>query len=134
MEIVPLQMMQTAMDKIMSQLSLLERAEKRLKTYSTMKHNVSDRHCIPSIKKWLPGTWSDLPFSDRTVKSDDAIIDLSPWLFRIPLVLSWCWAQLILFFENVGLRRWRRNVTCSFVGFLAEIYGELWCTLLTTER
>ena len=49
----------------------------------------SDRHWLPAIQQWLPGSWSNTTIADRTVKADGADIDFSPWNAIIQLVFSW---------------------------------------------
>lgn len=137
-EIVPLQMMRAVMDEIVAQLTPAERPEKRIKvSHSPLESSPvtdADRHWLPTLEKWLPGSWADLPISDRAVKSDDATINFLPWHSRIQMVLPWCRYRLITFFEQLGLRRWKRNITRSLRTYMSETYGAQWLTKLIKVR
>lgn len=103
-----LQIMRTVMDEIISQLTPAKEAAKRLKISHTPAASSLcsevDRHWIPpALQKWLPGSWAaELPISDRAVKSDNAVVNLSPWHSRIQLVLPWCRTRFITLFEELG--------------------------------
>ncbi|KAI2505418.1 hypothetical protein MHU86_9031 [Fragilaria crotonensis] len=136
-EIVPLQMMRAVMDEIISQLTPPGEASKRLKISHTPASSIcseADRHWIPALRKWLPGSWSEFPISEQAVKSDDATVNVSPWHSRIQLVLPWCRTRLIRLFEDLGLRRWKRNITRSFRDYLSTTYGDQWPARLAQIR
>ena len=85
----------------------------------------TDAVWLETIEKWLPGTWADVQIADRAVKSDDAMVDFSPWYNRIRLVLPCPLASLVTF-EELGMRTWRRSLTKSFTTYLVRRYGPRW--------
>ena len=85
----------------------------------------TDATWLGSIEKWLPGTWADAPIADRAAKSDNALVDLSPWYNRIRLVLP-CPLSSLVTLEELGMKIWRRGLTKSFIRYLKGRYGSDW--------
>ena len=104
----------------------MSRTKKSRGTHEEGDHTATiDAFWIQSIGKWLPGTWAEAPIADRAVKSDDAIVDFSPWWNRIRMVLP-CPLKNLVSFEELGMHFWRRSLRQSFVRYLTGRYGHNW--------
>ena len=95
-----------------------------------LSNSSTDAVWLTSIGKWLPGSWADAQIADRAVKSDDALVDFSPWYNRIRLVLP-CPLGTLLTMEKLGMQIWRRALRKSFLSYLDERYGPGWLSMST---
>ena len=95
--------MRAVMDQILAHLTPAEatvnKRAKVLRNAQPALSDAADRHWLPALQRWLPGAWANIPISDRAVKSDEAIIDLTPWRLRIQFVLPWCSDNFLELFE-----------------------------------
>ena len=56
---------------------------KRVKVLSVRESELwvmpaADRHWLPSMERWLPGSWACTPIADKAVKEDGADINFAP--------------------------------------------------------
>ena len=139
MEIVPLQLLRAVMDVVLEQLTpSLSNAGKRRKLVDTSIVNPSatrvDRHWLPALNRWLPGSWAEAPIADKAVKADGADINFVPWHERIQLVIPWCQTRQLRTMERACMRRWQGQLTRSLTTYLAATYGKDWVAILLAGR
>ena len=91
-----------------------------------------DRVWIPTLSKWLPGSWTETAIANKAVKSDNAVVDFYPWHQRIMLVCP-CPSAAIVTLEETMLRVWRRGLVLSFRHYLRCRYGVNWAEFLRIE-
>ena len=139
-DILPLQVFRVVAEAAWNAISLkvldedMSCTKKSRGTHEEGDHTATiDAFWVQSIGKWLPGTWADAPIADRAVKSDDAIVDFSPWWNRIRLVLP-CPLKNLVSFEELGMHYWRRSLRHSFVRYLTGRYGHNWLEESTRRR
>ena len=141
-EIVPLQMLRSVMDAVLGQLTPGALKETQSPVGKRRKLEVAaidptttvlpgvpaaaDRHWLPTLNRWLSGSWTDAPIADKAVKANGAVINVITWHNRIQLVLPWCRDRQLRTMERACMRRWRRQVTLSFTAFLSTTYGANW--------
>ena len=127
----PLQILRAVMEGILSRqpIETCDLPPKRLKLIPSDKGLNDDRHWIPSLGRWLPGSWADTEISDKAVKSDDADIDFFPWNQRIMLVLPWISSRAIRIMEHLCYIRWCRFLTSSFRRYLRSRYDNYFSEL-----
>ena len=125
--ILPLQLFRSVIDFVINQSDVNRVSTKRVSTIIedevVSPPTAIDACWIPSISKWLPGSWSLAEIASEAVKSDDAPVDFTPWHRRIQLVLP-CSDDNIAVLERFSTRRWRRNVCHSLFRFLRHAYGD----------
>ena len=92
-----------------------------------------DQEWVPSLQRWLAGTWALVPIADKAVKSDDAQVNVFPWHQRISLLFP-CERTIFDRLTRFAMRRWRSNVIRSFVAYLNVQYGQEWRSLLSRKR
>ena len=144
-EALPLQLLRSVMEYVLPHLMSdeAEPAPKRRRTSVLLpRNNVTshsesdsvDMHWLPSLSRWLPGTWTDTEIADRAVKSDNAGIDFYPWNQRIALVLPWTTPRIIRIMEDQSFIRWFRALTRSLCQYLRSTYGSDWMVQLAKAR
>lgn len=138
---VPLQLCRSVMEEVLGQLAppgrmTEEGCPKRAKVElpPPAMGDTSEFHWLPSIGRWLSGSWTHTSIADRAVKADSAAIDFFPWNQRIQLVFPHVTAHLIRKFERAALNRWRRNLYRSFIRYLEHQYGTHWAQRLRRSR
>jgi hypothetical protein len=92
-----------------------------------------DQEWVPSLQRWLAGTWALVPIADKAVKSDDAQVNVFPWHQRISLLFP-CERTIFDRLTRFAMRRWRSDVIRSFVAYLKVQYGQEWRSLLSRKR
>jgi hypothetical protein len=136
-EIVPMQLFRAVMDAVLAQLNpvLAGRNLKRPKVMVPSGQMVTiDRHWLPTLARWIPGTWTDTPISDRAVKADNANIEFFPWHARIQSILPGVGVRDIATFERCLLRSWCLKLLRSFLAYLRVTYGANWVSCLAYAR
>jgi hypothetical protein len=128
--IVPLQHFRTVIDHILGQLGPPSPPVCRQKMSCGNKpceevQLAEDGIWLPSINKWLSGSWADVDISSQAVKSDDAVVDCRPWHLRISLALP-CQPRTLEVMARLAMRRWRFNIVTSFFSYLNHQYGSEW--------
>ena len=94
----------------------------------------SDLTWLPSVQRWLPGSWADAPIADKAVKSDDAEVNVHSWHQRI-MLLNPCTAATLAVLARFATRWWRRRLIHSFfASYLRRRYGGAWATFLRQSR
>ena len=89
---------------------------------------------LPTMGKWLPGSWTEATIASKAVKADNADVDFRPWNLRISLVFPTADSRVLRCFELLALRRWRHLVSRSFFGYLRKQYGVRWAKRLMEAR
>ena len=79
------------MDEVLSQLMPSEGGGKRVKVLPVGESKpwvvpAADRHWLPSMERWLPGSWACTPIADKAVKEDGADINFA----HGTLGFNWC--------------------------------------------
>ena len=125
--ILPLQLFRSVIDCVTGHLEVTPAP---LKRHTASQDEVVsfpeiDACWLPSISKWLPGSWSLTEIASKAVKADNAPVDFTPWHRRIQLVLP-CSDDTIAVLERFAARIWRRNVCQSLFIFLRREYGKDW--------
>ena len=62
---------------------------------------------MSQLKRWLPGSWTDIVIANKAVKSDNAEVEFYPWHQRIMLLFP-CAPITITSFETFAVRMWKR--------------------------
>ena len=88
-DIVPIQLFRSVLDHVTDHILPSSPPPKRV-LRSTPGHDVgmsptSTDAWLPSIGRWLPGSWADAVIASKAVKSDNSPIDFKPWRRRIQL-------------------------------------------------
>ncbi|KAI2498994.1 hypothetical protein MHU86_15498 [Fragilaria crotonensis] len=141
-KVVPIHMFRVVLDAVLEQIgpATQERAGQRQKLQAPSLPSTTivealplplDRAWLDDLGTWLPGSWTDITIANKAVKSDNAVVDFYPWHQRIMLVLP-CPPKAIVSFEEFALRIWRRNVTSSFLRYMATTHGDNWATRVNT--
>ena len=135
-DIVPLQIPRAVIDTVVLTHLPMEPDHSTLLVSSppislAAETTLDDDSCwLPSLQRFLPGSWTNTPIADRAVKADGASVDFFPWHQRVRLVLP-CPEHVLEIIERFGMRLWRRNIVRSFVAYLYSAYGPDWPTLLS---
>ena len=132
----PLQILSAVMESILSGMESDGTAPaKRIKQLPTPSLGTcDDRVWLPSLGRWMPGSWSETAISDKAVKADCADIDFFPWNQRIRLVLPWITPRVIKIMERLCYTRWCRSLFSSFSRYLRARYGTNWPSKLGQLR
>jgi hypothetical protein len=88
-DLIPLQLCRSVIDSVTHATTLdPPRVKSRLNpsVEDMSLPSFQDVIWLPSVEKWLPGTWADATISDKAVKSDNAPVDFRPWHRRIQLI------------------------------------------------
>ena len=130
-DIVPLQIPRAVIDKVLPSLAVTGSnvqppPTQYLDTTPRLASSSDDKVWMADLQRFLPGTWADTPIADRAVKDDDARVDFSPWHQRIRHFLPCSENDLIGIIERFAMRRWHRNIICSFFAYLSTTYGPQW--------
>lgn len=128
--IVPIQILRVVVDAVLNLLRPESQPKagprRRLMEMPSVEALALDLVWLPSLSKWLPGSWANIAISDKAVKSDDATIERFPWNQRISLVLPLATAIGINGMECLGLHWWKMKLFGSFVRYLGDRYGPHW--------
>jgi hypothetical protein len=138
-EILPLELFRSVVEVVLEVLiPPVSRTIKRAKFIPEESPAVcEDRTWLPTLGKWLPGSWADTAISDRAVKSDGARVDFHTWNQRILLVLPCTVADplpAIQSIEQLAMRYWRRTLIRSFFAYLEHEYGTDWKSKVVSSR
>lgn len=136
MHLVPLQILRSVMDAVLEMQrppAQLGRVRQCRRPSTSLTVSDGDREWIPSLGRWLAGTWADIPIAEKAVKADDAEVNVSPWHMRISLIFP-CRVSLFDRLTRFAMRRWRYNVIRSFFTYLRCQYGTDWPSSLSRKR
>ena len=136
-QLVPLQLLRSVMDSVLDMQKPAEQPSGGqrpclLRPSTSSFSSEIDREWIPSLQRWLSGSWADIPIADKAVKADDAKVNASPWHMRIAILFP-CRRSIFDLLTRFAMRRWRRNVIRSFFDYLRCQYGD-WPRLLSRKR
>ena len=85
-KILPLELFQAVVEVVLR--VLVPPSSRRVKRAKFIPEELAvceDRSWLPTLEKWLPGSWADTEISDRAIKSDGARVDFHTWNQRILL-------------------------------------------------
>jgi len=138
-EILPLELVRAVVEVVLEVLIPLSSSKmsKRNKFIPEESVVCEDRSWLPTLGKWLPGSWADTEISDRAVKSDGACVDFHTWNQRILLVIPCTVADplpAIQSIEQLAMRYWRRTLIRSFFAYLEHEYGTDWKNRVVSTR
>ncbi|KAI2510143.1 hypothetical protein MHU86_4310 [Fragilaria crotonensis] len=135
--LVPLQILRGVMDSVLETQTppVQPRGGQRPCQRSDVIPDITvlDQEWIPTLQRWLSGTWASVPISNKAVKSDDAQVNVFPWHQRISLLFP-CNRVTFDRLTNLAMRRWRFNVIRSFFSYLGAEYGKNWMALLLSRK
>ena len=130
-DLVPLQMCRAVIDSVIDSKIHSPAPSKRSSVsvertaHPPSRTSSQDVIWLPSVSRWLPGSWADIEIADKAVKSDNAPVDFRPWHRRIQSLFP-CTLDTLCILERVSVRRWRANVCRSFCAYLSSAYGDRW--------